>query len=74
MQMSDSGMISQEQRTRWNFLAPSIALLAVSLAICWVPSPVCAQVFRIQGQGTAASGMGNAFAAQADDQIGRAHV
>lgn len=31
------------------------------------PSPASAQVPRIQGQGTAASGMGNAFAAQADD-------
>ena len=30
-------------------------------------SPVLAQVPRIQGQGTAASGMGNAFSAQADD-------
>jgi long-chain fatty acid transport protein len=29
--------------------------------------PVSAQVPRIQGQGTAASGMGNAFSAQADD-------
>ncbi|HEU4685744.1 MAG TPA: outer membrane protein transport protein [Nitrospira sp.] len=29
--------------------------------------PVSAQIPRIQGQGTAASGMGNAFAAQADD-------
>jgi long-chain fatty acid transport protein len=29
--------------------------------------PVLAQVPRIQGQGTAASGMGNAFSAQADD-------
>lgn len=33
----------------------------------WLPSPVSAQVPRIQGQGTAASGQGNAFAAQADD-------
>lgn len=32
-----------------------------------VQEPVLAQVPRIQGQGTAASGMGNAFSAQADD-------
>ena len=37
--------------------------------LCWVglPGVSSAQVPRIQGQGTAASGMGNAFAAQADD-------
>jgi long-chain fatty acid transport protein len=32
-----------------------------------IGEPVLAQVPRIQGQGTAASGMGNAFSAQADD-------
>jgi long-chain fatty acid transport protein len=39
------------------------------VALCWVglPEVASAQVPRIQGQGTAASGMGNAFAAQADD-------
>jgi long-chain fatty acid transport protein len=39
------------------------------VALCWVglPELASAQVPRIQGQGTAASGMGNAFAAQADD-------
>lgn len=38
------------------------------LAGWWVaPQSSHAQVPRIQGQGTAASGMGNAFAAQADD-------
>ena len=65
--MSDSGMMSRGWGTCRNLLAPAIAVLAVSLAVCWVPSPVLAQVPRIQGQGTAASGMGNAFAAQADD-------
>src|SRR5262245_11586434 len=33
----------------------------------WTAEPAPAQVPRIQGQGTAASGMGNAFSAQADD-------
>jgi long-chain fatty acid transport protein len=47
----------------------SIAVLA-SLTFCVlsiVHVPALAQVPRIQGQGTAASGMGNAFSAQADD-------
>ena len=46
-----------------------IAFVA-ALTVCVFPllySPVLAQVPRIQGQGTAASGMGNAFSAQADD-------
>ena len=39
------------------------------VGLCWVglPEVASAQVPRIQGQGTAASAMGNAFAAQADD-------
>src|SRR5678815_1993619 len=44
--------------------------LVAGLTLCWwgmVLEPVSAQVPRIQGQGTAASGMGNAFSAQADD-------
>lgn len=43
------------------------SLLLVGL--CWVgwPGEVSAQVPRIQGQGTAASAMSNAYAAQADD-------
>ena len=49
---------------RWIRLA---GLLAVVLWTTGGPSPAEAQVPRIQGQGTAASGMGNAFAAQADD-------
>lgn len=41
-----------------------IGLVVVMVAAV---DPASAQVPRIQGQGTAASGMGNAFAAQADD-------
>ena len=44
--------------------------LVVNLALWVLPGgdePALAQVPRIQGQGTAASGMGNAFSAQADD-------
>ena len=47
-----------------------VALLTPVAAFSWWGAPVeraFAQVPRIQGQGTAASGMGNAFAAQADD-------
>jgi long-chain fatty acid transport protein len=43
-----------------------IAALTVSV-FPLLYGPVLAQVPRIQGQGTAASGMGNAFSAQADD-------
>src|SRR6476620_8667516 len=45
------------------------ALVAALTLVCWngTSEPVLAQVPRIQGQGTAASGMGNAFSAQADD-------
>lgn len=39
----------------------------VGLCWIWLPEMATAQVPRIQGQGTTASGMGNAFAAQADD-------
>ena len=45
----------------------TLVVLAVGATVCGVTSPASAQVPRIQGQGTAASGMGNAFAAQADD-------
>ncbi len=38
-----------------------------ALLSIWFSSPALAQVPRIQGQGTSASGQGNAFAAQADD-------
>ena len=44
------------------------ALMVVCLAVgVCAPFVAMAQVPRIQGQGTAASGQGNAFAAQADD-------
>ena len=43
-----------------------VAALTVSVFLL-LHGPVMAQVPRIQGQGTAASGMGNAFSAQADD-------
>jgi len=39
----------------------------VLVTTTWCFSPTFAQVPRIQGQGAAASGMGNAFAAQADN-------
>ena len=46
-----------------------IMLTGLLLAFWWSDGvePTLAQVPRIQGQGTAASGMGNAFSAQADD-------
>jgi long-chain fatty acid transport protein len=44
-----------------------IPLIAVLIFWGAVIEPVSAQVPRIQGQGTAASGMSNAFSAQADD-------
>ncbi|MEK7236823.1 MAG: outer membrane protein transport protein [Nitrospirota bacterium] len=42
-------------------------LFLMGLCLVSLPGAASAQVPRIQGQGTAASGMGNAFAAQADD-------
>lgn len=39
----------------------------VIVLICWMPSPSQGEAFRILDQGTAASGQGTAFAAQADD-------
>jgi long-chain fatty acid transport protein len=42
-------------------------LCAVTLGTSILPEPSYAQTPRIYGQGTAASGMANAFAAQADD-------
>lgn len=53
----------------WNIVR--VLLISASFGVVqlspWGLSPVSAQVPRIQGQGTAASGQGNAFAAQADD-------
>lgn len=43
------------------------AVMAIVLVSSWLSSSASAQVPRIQGQGTSASGQGNAFAAQADD-------
>lgn len=42
-------------------------MFLVGLWWCGLPGMASAQVPRIQGQGTAASAMGNAFSAQADD-------
>ena len=50
-----------------SFSTLAICLCTLSFSICVMPVSSFAQVPRIQGQGTAASGMGNAFAAQADD-------
>lgn len=44
-----------------------VFLIFSLLCGAFFPSDLLAQVPRIQGQGTAASGQGNAFAAQADD-------
>lgn len=46
--------------------AVPLAMLVVLVGVC-IPSTVLAQVPRVYGQGAAASGMGNAFAAQADN-------
>ena len=54
------GVWSLSYASRW--LEHSCLYVGMGLA-----EPVLAQVPRIQGQGTAASGMGNAFSAQADD-------
>lgn len=58
-------------RSSWNSIRRSyvhegLALLALAVIVC-MASPVSAQVPRVYGQGAAASGMGNAFAAQADN-------
>ncbi len=42
-------------------------MFLVGLCLDWLSGVASAQVPRIQGQGTAASGMSNAYAAQADD-------
>lgn len=44
----------------------TLAILVIFIGVC-AASPVLAQVPRIYGQDAAASGMGNAFAAQADN-------
>jgi long-chain fatty acid transport protein len=52
--------------TGHRFAAAGALALAVVIGIA-LAGPAAAQTPRIQGQGTAASGMGNAFTAQADD-------
>ncbi len=49
------------------FIISGFSLLLILFSATWSSSPTFAQVPRIQGQGAAASGMGNAFAAQADN-------
>lgn len=67
-QMVNSSGRTGSMRARPRGLA-GIALAAGLVFACWwgPADKASAQVPRIQGQGTAASGMGNAFAAQADD-------
>ena len=59
-----------QQRWKRRIVLVRSGLVIVS-ALCWWGGYdmdyAAAQVPRIQGQGTAASAMGNAFAAQADD-------
>ncbi len=50
----------------WVCVHQRFALLALAAIVC-AASPDSAQVPRVYGQGAAASGMGNAFAAQADN-------
>jgi long-chain fatty acid transport protein len=45
----------------------SVLIVAGTIAIFCALSPAYAQTPRLQGQGAAAAGMGNAFVAQADD-------
>ena len=67
--------LGRSMRRRWDRWSRTGSVLGMRVlwmflvGLCWVgfPGEVSAQVPRIQGQGTAASGMGNAFAAQADD-------
>jgi len=62
-------MIDSSSQSPCRMSGPAIfvCLLSVGLSMFSLPSPSLAQMFRIQGQGTAASGMANAFVAQADD-------
>ena len=60
---------ASQQRGSGRSLLVRIALTA-GVTLCWwggCMDQILAQVPRIQGQGTAASAMGNAFSAQADD-------
>ena len=51
----------------WSIKTWAGRLLLILVAVTWCSSPAFAQIPRIQGQGAPASGMGNAFAAQADN-------
>lgn len=57
----------EERMPCGRMFCPTRFLLVAVLTMWCVPSIATAQVPRIQGQGTTASGQGNAFAAQADD-------
>ena len=65
--MSEAGCAWSQNERQFSLLR--IAVAGALMFVCWHGAfePVLAQVPRIQGQGTAASGMGNAFSAQADD-------
>jgi long-chain fatty acid transport protein len=65
--MNEAGCVPSFREFR--VIVLRIALAGAFMLMCWSGSvaPALAQVPRIQGQGTAASGMGNAFSAQADD-------
>ena len=63
---------SQDDRASvvWRKSVPhliALCLVCVWLVLTWNVSTASAQIPRIQGQGATASGMGNAFAAQADN-------
>ncbi len=62
-------MINSSRQPPCHLSGPAVfvCLLSVGLSMFSIPRPAHAQMFRIQGQGTAASGMANAFVAQADD-------
>lgn len=71
--MSDDGITNRTVNTTSTMgtMPSSLSIVAglFGFLCCWVVTvdEVSAQAPRIQGQGTAASAMGNAFAAQADD-------
>lgn len=54
-------------RTGWSLRSLIPWVFLIGLCVACLPGNAWAQMPRIQGQGSAASGMGNAFSAQADD-------
>lgn len=58
---------TRSQFTSRHSILCGFSLLLILVTTTWCSSPTFAQVPRVQGQGAAASGMGNAFAAQADN-------